>query len=102
MEPKQRWSRYVGPEFAVFAVSAALIAVIHSIVVADRLALGLCYLVAVGSAYALAKRDAPGLASAIVTAAMFAQLFAAKPYSWNRILDAAPEARTPLSTQAAW
>ena len=57
----------------------------------DRFILILYYIAAVGSAYALVRRRALGLASvivAVVAATMFAQLYyAAKPTTWSPIFD---------------
>ncbi len=80
-------------DVGIFSLAVVFIGVMHSIAFEDRLVLILYYLATVGSAYALVRRRAIGLASAIVcivAATMFAQIYyAAKPDTWNPVFDAA-------------
>ncbi|MEM9585840.1 MAG: HAMP domain-containing sensor histidine kinase [Planctomycetota bacterium] len=84
-------ARLVSPEIGIFALAVIFLSLMHSQAFADRMLLILYYLAAVGSAYALVRRKAIGLASAIVAivaATMFAQLYyAAKPDHWNPVFD---------------
>ena len=79
-------------DVGIFTLAIVFIGVMHAIAFEDRLVLILYYLSAVGSAYALVKRRAIGLASAVicvVAATMFAQLYyAARPDTWHPIFDA--------------
>lgn len=79
-------------DVGIFTLAIFFITVMHSIAFGDRLVLILYYLAAVGSAYALMKRRAIGLAwvvVAVVAATMFAQVYyEAKPDTWNPIFDA--------------
>ena len=86
-------SKLFKSDVLIFATSVGFLAAMHSFAFGDRMALILYYLVAVGSSYALFKRKAIGLASAIVcilAATMFAQLYySAKPDTWHPVFDAA-------------
>ena len=88
---KQKLSRALGPDTIIFAGAVIFLASLHQIAFGDRFALILYYLVAVGSAYALVRRRALGLASAIVaivSAIMFSQLYyAAAHTAWNPVFD---------------
>ena len=93
MDSKQsKFSRFMNADVGIFTLAVVFIGAMHSIAFEDRLVLILYYLASVGSAYALVRRRAIGLASAIVCivgATMFAQLYyTAKPDSWNPIFDA--------------
>ncbi|NND99247.1 MAG: hypothetical protein HKN47_18160, partial [Pirellulaceae bacterium] len=85
-------SRIISPDALIFVVSVIFLGAMHQFAFGDRLALILYYLFAVGAAYALVRRRAIGLASAIVAvlaATMFAQLYySAKPDTWNPVYDA--------------
>ena len=94
MESKQsKWSQLPRGELAIFVLAVVFLAIMHSFAFEERFILILYYLAAVGSAYALVKRHAIGLASAIVAivaATMFAQLYySAKPDNWHPVFDAA-------------
>lgn len=86
-------SRFFNADTGIFAIALVFLASMHNLAFQDRLVLILYYLVAVGSAYALVKRRAIGLATAIVAvvaATMFAQLYyAANPDTWHPVFDAA-------------
>ncbi|WP_372895137.1 sensor histidine kinase [Stieleria sp.] len=89
---KQKLSRTFGPDSLIFGSAVLFLVFMHQMAFEDRFILILYYLAAVGSAYALVRRRALGLASAIVavvTATMFAQLYyAAEPTTWSPIFDA--------------
>jgi signal transduction histidine kinase len=94
MDLKQsKLGKLMNGDVGIFTLAVAFIGVMHSIAFEDRMVLILYYLATVGSAYALVRRRAIGLASAIVcivAATMFAQIYyAAKPDSWNPVFDAA-------------
>ena len=86
-------SKFFSPDIGIFLLALGFLACMHSLAFEDRLVLILYYLAAVGSAYALVRRRAIGLASvivAVVAATMFAQLYyAAKPDTWHPVFDAA-------------
>ena len=93
METKPSFAkRFLNADVGIFALAIVFIGVMHTIAFEDRMVLILYYLAAVGSAYALVKRRAIGLASAIVcvvAATMFAQLYyEARPDTWHPIFDA--------------
>ncbi len=87
-----KFSRFLTADVGIFMLAIGFIAAMHSIAFEDRLVLILYYLATVGSAYALVRRRAIGLASVIVcvvAATMFAQLYySAKPDTWNPVFDA--------------
>ena len=89
---KLNLKKHLNADVGIFVLAIAFIGVMHTIAFEDRLVLILYYLAAVGSAYALVKRRAIGLASAVicvVAATMFAQLYyAARPDTWHPIFDA--------------
>ncbi|TWU08551.1 sensor histidine kinase [Stieleria varia] len=89
--PKLTVKRLLSPDVAIFVIAATFLAMLHQFAFADRFALILYYLVAVGSAFALVRRRAVGLASlviAVVAATMFAQLYyQAAETNWNPIFD---------------
>lgn len=91
-EKQSKLSRVLNADVGIFLLAVLFIGVMHSIAFEDRLVLILYYLAAVGSAYALVRRRAIGLASAIVcvvAATMFAQLYySARPDTWNPVFDA--------------
>ena len=94
MDSKQsRFSKFISADVGIFALAVVFVGAMHSIAFEDRMVLILYYLATVGSAYALVRRRAIGLASAIVclvAATMFAQLYySARPDTWNPIFDAA-------------
>ncbi len=94
MDLKQsKLGKLINGDVGIFTLAVVFIGVMHSIAFEDRMVLILYYLATVGSAYALVRRRAIGLASAIVcivAATMFAQIYyAAKPDSWNPVFDAA-------------
>ncbi|KAA1258716.1 Alkaline phosphatase synthesis sensor protein PhoR [Rubripirellula obstinata] len=84
--------RVFNADVGIFTLAIVFIGLMHTIAFEDRMVLILYYLAAVGSAYALVKRRAIGLASAIVcvvAATMFAQLYyEARPDNWHPIFDA--------------
>jgi signal transduction histidine kinase len=84
--------KWLNADIAIFVLALVFIGVMHSIAFEDRMVLILYYLASVGSAYALVRREAIGLAAAIaciVAATMFAQIYyEAKPDTWNPIFDA--------------
>jgi signal transduction histidine kinase len=84
--------KWLNADIAIFVLALVFIGVMHSIAFEDRMVLILYYLASVGSAYALVRREAIGLAAAIaciVAATMFAQVYyEAKPDTWNPIFDA--------------
>ena len=65
-EKKPLLNRVLSTETAIFALAVGFIGVMHGIAFEDRLVLILYYLAAVGAAYALMRRRAIGLASAVV------------------------------------
>lgn len=89
---KQKLSRFIGPDSLIFTAAVFFLAVMHQMAFEDRFVLILYYIAAVGSAYALVRRRALGLATAVVAvvaATMFAQLYyAAEPTSWSPVFDA--------------
>lgn len=92
MQPlKQKLSRSIGPDFLIFGAAVLFLVLMHQLAFEDRFVLILYYLAAVGSAYALVRRRALGLATAIVAvvaATMFAQLYyAAEPTNWSPVFD---------------
>lgn len=84
--------RIFNTDVGIFVLAIVFIGLMHTIAFEDRMVLILYYLAAVGSAYALVKRRAIGLASAVVcvvAATMFAQLYyEARPDKWHPIFDA--------------
>lgn len=93
MKPKPQQIRsLLTADTGIFALAIFFIAVMHSVAFGDRMVLILYYLAAVGSAYALMRRRAIGLAwvvVAVVAATMFAQVYyEAKPDTWNPVFDA--------------
>jgi signal transduction histidine kinase len=90
-KPSQ-FRRILTVDVGIFALAIFFIAVMHSIAFGDRMVLILYYLATVGSAYALMRRRAIGLAwvvVAVVAATMFAQVYyEAKPDTWHPIFDA--------------
>lgn len=93
MDSKQTTAgKFFSADVGIFALAILFIGAMHSIAFEDRMVLILYYLATVGSAYALVRRRAIGLASVIVcvvAATMFAQLYYdAKPDTWNPIFDA--------------
>ncbi|TWT50719.1 Alkaline phosphatase synthesis sensor protein PhoR [Rubripirellula amarantea] len=84
--------KVLNTDVGIFCLAIVFIGVMHAIAFEDRMVLILYYLAAVGSAYALVKRRAIGLASAIVcivAATMFAQLYyEARPDHWHPVFDA--------------
>lgn len=88
---KKKLSRTFGPDSLIFCAAVFFLVVMHQMAFEDRFILILYYIAAVGSAYALVRRRALGLASvivAVVAATMFAQLYyAAKPTTWSPIFD---------------
>lgn len=94
MDSKQStFSRFFNADVAIFALAILFIGAMHAIAFEDRMVLILYYLAAVGAAYALVRRRAIGLASAIVAvvaSTMFAQLYySARPDTWHPVFDAA-------------
>ena len=88
---KNTLSKLFSGDVLIFALSVGFMAGMHSFAFGDRMMLILYYLAAVGSAFALFKRQAIGLASAVVAilaATMFAQLYyGAKPVNWSPMFD---------------
>jgi signal transduction histidine kinase len=88
---KNTLSKLFSGEVLIFALAVGFMAGMHSFAFGDRMMLILYYLAAVGSAFALFKRQAIGLASAVVAilaATMFAQLYyGAKPVNWSPMFD---------------
>lgn len=80
-----------GPDWGIFLVAIGFLVTMHQYAFGDRFVLMLYYLAAVGSAYALVRRRAIGLASAIVAVVagiMFAQLYyTAAPTHWSPRFD---------------
>lgn len=89
---KQFFSRALSPDFSIFGTAIFFLVVMHQMAFEDRFVLILYFLVAVGASYALVRRRALGLATAIVAvvaSTMFAQAYySARPTSWNPIFDA--------------
>ena len=89
---QSRFSKFINTDIAIFTAAVVFVGAVHSIAFEDRMVLILYYLIAVGTAFALVRRRAIGLASAIaclVAATMFAQLYySARPDTWNPIFDA--------------
>lgn len=88
---KQKLSRTFGPDTIIFGAAVLFLVSMYQLAFEDRFVLILYYLAAVGSAYALVRRRALGLASAIVavvSATMFAQLYySAEPTIWSPVFD---------------
>lgn len=84
-------SRSIGPDSLIFGAAVFFLVSMHQMAFEDRFVLILYYIAAIGSAYALVRRRALGLASAVVAvvaATMFAQLYyAAKPTTWSPVFD---------------
>ena len=84
-------SRYIGPDSLIFGAAVFFLVSMHQMAFEDRFILILYYIAAIGSAFALVRRRALGLASAVVAvvaATMFAQLYyAAKPTTWSPVFD---------------
>ena len=89
---ESKLSRLFRADVAIFSLAIAFLSFMHAYAFEDRFVLILYYLVAVGASFALVRRHALGLATAIVTvvaATMFAQLYyAAKPTAWHPVFDA--------------
>lgn len=83
--------RFFSADIAVFAAATFFLVFMHQYAFEDRFVLILYYLAAVGSAYALVRRRAIGLATAVVAvvaATMFAQLYySAKETNWSPVFD---------------
>ncbi|MEM9645731.1 MAG: HAMP domain-containing sensor histidine kinase [Planctomycetota bacterium] len=84
--------RLISADVGIFGLALLFITLMHGIALEDRVVLILCYLVAVGAAYALMRRQALGLAAAfaaIMAALIFAKLyFEALPPNWHPVFDA--------------